>query len=191
MTLTIGGDGSGLPVDSYVTLDEANILLTNNYSSTSEILLKWNTLQAADQEVMLRTSRRDIDNLKFDGRRAVIGQRVEFPRVLDYTAGIVSRIFISPFIDNGLIDGDYSNDGGLSMAKEAQVENAIWHCFLDDAVNKQVGVNIKGLTSKKAGPIGETYSQNNKYNRDALRGIYTDKVYSILTPWLDEARGSI
>lgn len=178
-------------VDSYVTLEEAEVIIANNYLSTSEILAKWNSLSNSDKEVMLRTSCRDINNLKFEGRRQRVGQLLEFPRVLTYPVGYSYRLFIGQFTDNGLVDGDYSDDGGLSKAKEAQVENAIYHSYLDDTVNKQAGVNIKGLTSKKAGPIAESYDINNRYNKNALRGIYTDKVYSLLTPWLSDSRASV
>lgn len=184
MSLTVG-------VDSYVTLDEANLIINNNYLSSSDILIKWGGLSDSDKEVMLRTSCRDINNLKFDGRRAVVGQKLEFPRVLTYPVGIGYRLFIGQYVDNGLIDGDYSSDGGLTEVKQAQVENAIYHCYLDDSVINQVGVNIKGITSKKAGPISESYNTNNIYNKNALRGIYTDKVYSLLTPWLCDNRTSI
>lgn len=184
MSLNVG-------VDSYVTLEEAEKIINDNYLSSSDILIKWNTLDDSDKEVMLRTSCRDINNLKFDGRRLKTGQILEFPRIMNYPVGIGYRLFIGQFTDNGLVDGDYSSDGGLSQAKEAQVENAIYHGYLDDSVTKQVGINIKGITSKKAGPIAETYDYNNRYNRDALRGIYTDKVYSLLTPWMCEARSNI
>ena len=184
MALTVG-------VDSYVTLSEAEEYIANNHLSTSELVVKWNGLSDFDKEVMLRTSCRDINNLKFDGKRSKVGQLLEFPRVLSYPVGMSYRLFTGQLVDNGLVDGDYSNDGGISKAKEAQVENAVYHCFLDDTVNKQAGINIKGITSKNAGPISESYNQNNRYNKDALRGIYTDKVYSLLTPWLNESRANV
>ena len=184
MALTVG-------VDSYVTLEEAENIISQHHMSTSDLVVKWNTLSNSDKEVLLRTSCRDIDNLKFNGRRAKVGQKLEFPRVLSYPVGYGYRLFIGQFLDNGLVDGDYSDDGGLSLAKQAQVENALYHCYLDDTVNKQVGINIKGITSKKAGPISESYDINNRYNKNALRGIYTDKVYSLLSPWLNDSRATV
>jgi len=178
-------------VDSYVTLEEAEVFINNNHLSTSDMIAKWNNLSNSDKEVMLRTSCRDIDNLKFDGRREKVGQILEFPRILTFPTGYGYRLFTGQIVDNGLVDGDYSSDGGLSKVKEAQVENAIYHSYLDDTVNKQAGVNIKGLTSKKAGPISESYDINNRYNKNALRGIYTDKVYSLLTPWLNDSRATV
>jgi hypothetical protein len=178
-------------VDSYVTLEEANSILSKCYTSNNEVYLKWLALSPEDKEVMLRTSCRSINNLKFDGKRQVVGQKMEFPRVFVYSVGIAWTPYVSPFYDNGLVDGSYNGDGGIGLVKEAQCENAIWNCFLDDTVNKQVGINIKGLVSKKAGPIAETYNTDNKYNRDAINGIYTSKVYSLLTPWLNDARATV
>ena len=184
MALNIG-------VDSYVTLEEAENLISNNHLSTSELRLKWDELDNSDKEVLLRTSCRDINNLKFNGRRAKVGQLLEFPRVLQFPVGYGYRLFIGQFQDNGLIDGEGADDGGLQAAKEAQVENAIYHAFVDDDVNTQLGINIKGITSKKAGPIAETYNINNKYNNNALRGIYTDKVYTILNAWICDSRANM
>lgn len=184
MALTFG-------VDSYVTLEEAEKFIADTHLSTSDLVVKWNCLSDLDKEVMLRTSCRDINNLKFDGRRLRVGQKLEFPRVITYPVGYAYRLFVGQYADNGLVDGNYSDDGGLSKVKEAQVENAIYHSYLDDTVNKQVGVNIKGITSKKAGPIAESYDINNRYNKNALKGIYTDKVYSLLTPWLNDSRTTV
>lgn len=183
--------GLQIGLDSYVTLEEANRIIEENNLSTSELVVKWNSLLESDKEVMLRTSCRDINNLKFAGRRKGTGQLLEFPRVMSYPTGYGTRLFIGQFTDNGLIDGEFSEDGGLREAKAAQVENALYHAYLDTTVNTQVGINIRGLSSKKAGPISESYNTNNKYNADAQRGIYTTKVYSILTPWLNEARMSL
>ena len=179
-------------IDSYVTLEEAEEIIRGTYTSTSSLREKWDTLSDEDKEVMLRTSCRDINNLKFDGRRAKTGQVLEFPRVLSYTAGYGYRLFIGQFSDNGLVDGNISEDGGLRQAKAAQVENAIHHCYLEKDVVSQMSINIKGVTSKKAGPIAETYNTvGNKYTKDALIGIYTDRVYKLLNSWLSDARATV
>lgn len=183
MSLTVG-------IDSYVTLEEAEVIASENYTSNSDILVKWNNLSNSDKEVLLRTSCRDINNLKFDGVKAHVNQRLAFPRKISNPVGIGYALFISQMYDNSLYNaGDAS--GGLPAVREAQVENALYHCYLDEAVTKQAGINIQGLTSKKAGPIAESYDLNNRYNKNALRGIYTDKVYSILCDWLCDSRATI
>lgn len=178
-------------VDSYVTLEEADTFIKNNMLSSDETLQKWVTLEDNDKEVLLRNSCRDINALKFDGRRQVPGQLLEFPRVTATVSGIGVRLFYGQFYDNGLYSGGSSIDGGLEAVKQAQVINAAYAGLYNDIAVTQVGLNIQGLTSKKAGPIQETYSHNNSDTTDALMGIYTKKVYSILRPWLNDARISI
>lgn len=183
MSLEIG-------VDSYVSLEEANVLVSNYFVSTNSVRVKWESLSDSDKEALLRHSCRSINNLKFNGRRVKTGQRLEFPRVRESAVcGIGYRMFNSQLYDNSLEDGAGWGDG-LRQAKEAQVVNAAWHGFLDKETENRAFMNIQGLTSKKAGPIAETYgnSQHNTYNRDAAVGIYTKEVYSILTPWCSESR---
>lgn len=184
MALTVGED-------SYVTLEEADSLINKNYTSTSRLMVKWNSLSVNDKECMLRTSCRDINNLKLRGKRARTNQTLEFPRSVQTMSGYGYTLYVSQFTDNQFVSADTYSGGGLKEVKEAQVENALYHADLDDLVSEQVGVNIQGITSKKAGPIAETYNTDNRYNRNAAVGIYTDKVYSLLVCWLNDSRANI
>lgn len=175
--------------DSYVTLEEAEQIIQGSSLSTDAAYQKWQSLEDSDKEVLLRNSCRDINALKFDGRRKCFGQKLEFPRVNSVPSGIGYRLFVGQFYDNGLY-GSGSVDGGLSLVRQAQVVNALYAGLYNDEVNDLIGYNIQGLTSKKAGPIAETYNRNNQDSNDALIGIYTRKVYSLLTPWLSSARYS-
>lgn len=170
-------------VDSYVTLDEANNIAKNNFMSSDPAFSKWSELSDNDKEVLLRTSCRDIDTLKFDGRRANIGQKLEFPRVDSAYVGYGTILYIGQYFDNGLYS-PHSVDGGLSDVKLAQVINSVYGSLYSDMLTEQIGVKIQGLTSKKAGPIAESYNTNNSTNSEAMKGIYTKKVYSILNMWL-------
>ena len=174
-------------VDSYVTLDEAEIIASRTSLSSDKAYQLWLTLSDSDKEVLLRNSCRDIDSLKFDGRRKQLSQRLEFPRVDVTASGLGYRMFIGQLYDNGLYSSG-SSDGGLSVVKQAQVINAVYAGYYNDLTTEQIGVSIQGITSKKAGPIAETYNRNNVDTNDALMGIYTKKVYSILRPWLNDAR---
>lgn len=174
-------------VDSYVTLDEAEIIASRTSLSSDKAYQLWLTLSDSDKEVLLRNSCRDIDSLKFDGRRKQLSQRLEFPRVDVTASGLGYRMFIGQLYDNGLYSSG-SSDGGLSVVKQAQVINAVYAGYYNDLTTEQIGISIQGITSKKAGPISETYNRNNVDTNDALMGIYTKKVYSILRPWLNDAR---
>ena len=178
-------------IDSYVTLEEAGVLAAKTCLSSDPAYKKWLGLTDSDKEVLLRNSCRSINNLKFNGRRKKVSQVLEFPRVNTMPCGIGYRLFIGQFYDNGLYDGG-SGDDGLDLVKEAQVCNAVYSALYNDLATNQIGVNIQGLTSKKAGPIAETYDKSKigkgLSSEDAMAGIFTTKVYSLLTPWLAEAR---
>ena len=173
--------------NSYVTLEEAEQIMGSSFISTDTAYQKWQTLPDSDKEVILMNSCRDINNLKFEGRRRNVGQKLEFPRTSDVVAGIGYRLFISQFVDNGLY-GNGVGDGGLSLVKTAQVINAVYASVFNEQVYSVIGAGIQGLSSKKAGPIAETYNRNTQEMKDAQNGIYTTKVYSILTPWLSSVR---
>lgn len=177
-------------VDSYVTLEEAEEIISGSLLSTDEANKSWQGLSDSDKEVLLRTSCRDIDNLKFSGRRKNLGQRLEFPRTTSTVAGIGYRLFIGQFQDNGLYSGGTA-DGGIHLVKQAQVINAAYAGLFNKEATDLVKSSIQGLTSKKAGPIAETYNRNGQDTKDALIGIYTQKVYSLLTPWLGGSRYTI
>lgn len=173
-------------VDSYVTLEEAENIIDFSSVSSDEAYIKWSELSDRDKEVLLRNSCRDLNNLKYSGRKARASQNLAFPRVDSYTCGIGYRLFIGQLYDNGLVSGN-STDGGLSLAKQAQVVNALYGCIYSDLATNQIAVSIQGLTSKKAGPIAETYKRD-RTSEDALMGIYTKKVYSLLRPWINDSR---
>ena len=185
MTLEVG-------VNSYVTLEEANQIVADTFISTNELAIAWGNLSDNDKSAVLNKSRQSIDNLKLDGRRATTSQRLEFPRVRNSIVGVGYRLFVSQFYDNSL-EGSPAKDGGLEQAKRAQVVNAVYAAYLDKESVAQLKRNVAGLTSKKAGPIAESYGsgQYNSYNKDMMVGIFTKEVYAILTPWVCTSRGGI
>lgn len=180
-------------IDSYVTLEEAQAIAASTSLSTDKAYQKWLELSDGDREVLLRNSCRDINSLLFAGKRKNVSQMLEFPRVDTAVSGIGYRLYIGQLYDNGLYSSG-SHDGGLSSAKQAQVINAVYAGYYNDLTTEQIGINIQGIASKKAGPISETYNRasNGRHSlastEDALMGIYTNKVYSILRPWLSDSR---
>lgn len=177
-------------IDSYVSAEEAETIVSEYFTSSSDMRQRWNAISSADKEVLLRHSCRSINNLKFSGRRSKASQVLEFPRTQECgVCGVGYRPFVSQYYDNSIANEGLYGDG-IKQAKQAQVVNAVYHGFLEKVSIETTAMNIRGLTSKKAGPIAESYSanQNNTYNRDAQIGIYTKEVYSILQPWLCESR---
>lgn len=182
-------------VDSYVSLDDGNKIAAAVSLSSDPAYKAWLELSDSDKEVLLRNSCRAIDNLKFTGRRRNVSQTLEFPRVDSSVCGIGYRLYTGQLYDNGLYGAYGSSDGGLALVKQAQVVNAIYAGYYNNLSVEQIGVNIQGLTSKKAGPIAESYDKSSRNktsgsisDSDTLRGIFTPQVYSLLTPWLDDTR---
>lgn len=176
-------------LDSYVTLQEAENILESVCTSNDSAYIKWNELSDSDKEVLLRNSCRDINSLKFTGKRQNLGQKLEFPRVNQLPCGIGYSLYISQFTDN-VLAGAGSSNNGLAEVRQAQCINAVYAAMYSDLTDQTIGMNIQGLTSKKAGPIAETYNRNNRSSEDALMGIYTKKVYSILRCWINDSRVS-
>lgn len=177
--------------DSYVTLEEAEKLISENFISTDDVYVFWRELSDQDKEALLRQSTRNIDRLKFTGRRRTPGQILEFPRVNMMPSGYGYRLFIGQLWDNGLYSPYGTVDGGLIAVSIAEVLNAAYAGYYNKAMNTSTEQGILGLTSKKAGPIAETYGKNTTSGldtADAQMGIYTKQVYSLLNSWLSSAR---
>lgn len=185
MSLNVG-------VNSYITVAEADELIADNFISTNEALVMWNSLQQSDKEALLIKSCRSIDQLRLNGKKLRTNQYLQFPRSKTSIVGVGYVLFTSQFYDSRLVDG-CDADGGLMKAKIAQAINAAYGALLDKESVSQIRRNVSGLTSKKAGPIAESYGNNNTntYNRDMMAGIYTKEVYAILLPWVSASRGGI
>ena len=184
MSLSVG-------TDSYVTLSEAEELVSSYFMSSDNTRIAWSLASEADKEVALRRSCNSINNLKFVGRRKNTSQKLEFPRVKTVVAGVAYIPFVPQTFDNW-IDQDAYNDDGIDKAKLAQVVNAVYCLSLTDTKNEALDINVRGLTSRRVGPTAETYNtKGNNYNSDFMIGIYTKEVYSILTEWVAGTRYSI
>ena len=179
MSLSVG-------TDSYVTLNEANDLVTSYFLSSDTARIAWNNASDSDREVALRKSCKAIDKIRdFVGRRKYTRQTLEFPRVKTVVAGVGYLPFVMQNTDNW-IDSSVNGNDGLADAKLAQAINAAYCISMNGLRNSQMERNITGLTSKKAGPIAESYSgsDNNSYSKDIMIGIYSKDIYHILSYWL-------
>lgn len=176
-------------VDTYVSVEEADKLIENYFISTNEVRTGWEELSASDKESLLRHSCRAIDSLRLDGKKKYPGQKLQFPRIKGTLVGVAWRPYVCQYSDNSLISGG-SADGGLEEAKLAQALNSAYMAYFDGASLENMSNNIRGLTSEKTDVIQKSYGnpQNNTYNRDAQKGIYTKEVYSILIDWCSESR---
>ena len=183
-------------VNSYVSLEEANAYIEQNYRSQDAVRVKWSSFTNADKEVLLRKSTTAIDGLEKSmlsgGRQQTIAhQPLAFPRY--QIGGFVTNarfrgqpeqfVFTYPWpIEQG---GEY---GGLLQAKAACIENALYMGYFEDTVVTQLSVGIRGIKSVSTPDIKEEYSTHDELSNWARKGIYTEKVFTLLQHWISSAR---
>ena len=181
-------------VDSYISLEDAEAHVTSMYTKGNKLYDSWMALSDEDKEAWLRRSTRALDRLKYQGEKKNYSQRLQFPRThRNYTGGFGWAWAVSPYYDNQhiAVSDQGFDDGGMGAIAEATIENAIYGVVLDKSMSAINVANISGLTSRKAGPITETYNRGSATSSNALKDIYTDKVYSILVQWVIGSHYSI
>lgn len=176
-------------INTYATVEEADGYITSHYLSTNAARQAWEALSTEDKTSALLRSCVALNSLKYNGRRAVAGQKLEFPRTSSQgITGVFYQQVFNPAYDQGLAGYSATSSDGLDKAIMAQIENALWYVALDPQVTDGAKIAIRGLTSKKAGPISESYGQTSV---QAQEGIYTKQVYSILSEWLSTSRYTV
>ena len=176
-------------VDSYVSLEDANAYIESHYTSSNKFRTAWSNMSDSDKEALLRSSTQAIDTLKFNGRKRLYNQVLQFPRVLasNIYYGMAINGEVNQYADLSCSPVNDSYEGGLKLVKQAVIENSLAASTLEKNVNNQMESAILGITSKRIGPIAETYNRQTTEARGARRGIYSDKVYSLLAPWLSDS----
>ena len=90
-------------INSYVTVSEADDYVTSHYLSTNTARQLWEALSTEDKSSALLRSCMALNNLKYTGRRAVAGQKLEFPRTSTAgVAGVFYQQVFNPAYDKGL-----------------------------------------------------------------------------------------
>lgn len=71
--------------DSYVSIEEANTIVSETYLSDEVERTTWESLSDTDKEILLKRATRDIDTLMFRGTQVQLKsvQLLKFPRVID------------------------------------------------------------------------------------------------------------
>lgn len=176
-------------INSYTNIEDANDYVSSHYLSTNDARKAWEALSDGDKSSALLRSCVGINALKYSGKRAIAGQKLEFPRTnSNGVAGVYYVPVFNPAFDQGLGGYSATSSDGLEKAIMAQIENALWYVALDPQVTDGAKIVVRGLTSKSAGPISESYGQTSV---QAQEGIYTKQVYSILSEWLSNSRYTV
>lgn len=174
-------------VDTFISLADADNYTKSMYTEGNELYDTWFGLTDEAKEAWLRRSTKALDRLKYQGEKLRYSQTLQFPRkIKNYNGGFGWAWDVSFYYDNQhiAVDDLGLEDGGMSAIAEATIENALYGSVLDKSMISVSVASIAGLTSKKAGSVSETYNRSSHGNRNAMRDIFTDKVYSILVQWV-------
>lgn len=159
--LTIG-------VDTYVSVEEADLYVTRNYLSTEAFFKTWNGLEDIQKEIFLRRSAREMNSLAYAGRKCIPEQALAFPRFLQTSRPMRQVVEVPEDI------------------KIAQIENAL--SIADPSVAEDAAFYQKmrtfGVASYSVGHMSETLVQWNGGGNSSLdkarTGSLTSTVASLL-----------
>jgi len=141
--------------DTYMTLQEANELISKMYISTSKERVFWESLSDADKETLISSFTLSIDNesMLYRGRKAEPSQDMQFPRIIDghYTdvPYSIKQGILSQMLRNNLLkNSDFSElrengvksfaDGGGGKIEFADISNVN-----KNNLDNSIGINNK------------------------------------------------
>lgn len=178
-------------INSYVTLDEADTYVRENYLSSSPEYVNWlgDNVKNTDKMAALISSAKVLNRYKYKGAKVIYGQPLAFPRRDIAYPGLVPLLFRSQTYDNTLIDSTYGSDG-LELAKEAQIVNAVAMLSVNQSLVTEVRERrFSGIVSEKVGSVSRAYDSDNDSSSKLISGVYAkERIEDILMPWL---RGSV
>ena len=148
-------------INSYVTLEEANALVSAFYGGT-DIETAWDEKTDAVKEVFLISACADIDALPYPGRPRAIRQNLAFPR--------------------------WPHDEVPQQIKRAQVEVALLPLNPDvtkvtTAATKRLTLQKQGVTSFSIGDLSESYGRADALLTD-FPFMASNTVAQLLRPFL-------
>lgn len=162
MSLTIG-------TDTYISLDDAQEYLSENYISTDEKLIAWNALSDTDKEILLRKALKIVDSQPYTGFKVQTTQTLEFPRAI-YTM-IPSDVYEPSGIwpENWYVQSEVPD-----AVKYAQCEIALETA---SGTSNRVKLQRQGVKSFSLGNLSETYS-------GASNSIVSHEAKELLKPYI-------
>ncbi|MTI95390.1 MAG: hypothetical protein FH749_07860 [Firmicutes bacterium] len=124
--------------NSYVTVAQADEYVTGHYRSNSKDRQRWVALDEADKEVLLLNACAEMEQLPFQGRKAIRDQELAFPRL--------------PFQYGQLLEPP-------KKVLAAQIELALWMSDDDTQAetSKRQELQDQGVTGFSLGDLSESY----------------------------------
>lgn len=145
----------------YVTLDEANQYIAENYMSTETLRISWEALDPADRATLLRRSFQVIELLPLTGHKTSPSQLTAFPRCPD--AEVPDNVKFAQ-IEQALIGAD------TDSAEEARQYERMWQW---------------GVSHYRIGNLTESISTG-AYGTGVLRaaGVTSPAASRLLAPYI-------
>ena len=142
--------------NSYLTLVDANLYMTENYVSTSTELVTWNALTDGDKEIHLKNSTKRIDRQIIRGIKAVDSQTLEFPRALKSNCNYYYDTNVTGVNVNRYY-GYVVEEEVSQLVLDAQVEEAMTLSVEGTSVSSRSAMQQQGVKSFTLGDLSETY----------------------------------
>lgn len=135
MTISVITTPGGITSNSFVSLEEADTYLEAHLQAT-----EWAVFNEEQKKAALISSTREINQLRFSGRKATTSQALSWPRT-------------------GIIDYDGFSVTGIPQAlKDAVCELSIYRLTEDDRIAGDF--ELENLKSVEIGPIKYTVNAN-------------------------------
>jgi hypothetical protein len=140
--------------DTYISVANASVYVTNNYISTDSKRVAWFTLTDADKEIFLKKATKKIDRQRLRGIKAIFTQTLAFPRAIEtehYNAEYYKNISIINY-SGYVVEPEVSQ-----IVKDAEVEEALSIMQDNNMSNKRAELQAQGVKSFSLGSLSETY----------------------------------
>jgi len=155
--------------DTYITLTDAQVYLSENYISTDEKLVAWNELSDTDKEILLRKALKIVDSQPYTGFKVQTTQTLEFPRA------IYTMIPYDVYEPSGIWPENWYVQSEVPDAvKYAQCEIAF---EMASGTSNRVKLQRQGVKSFSLGNLSETYS-------GASNSIVSHEAKELLKPYI-------
>lgn len=105
--------------NTYATVDFADRYVSEHYTPHNPLAVHFSVLTDEEKETYLRKSLQEIERLHFTGRKYLVSQPLQFPRIRQGTFYGMSPTYASMFI------GAVGENQTPECVKQAQVENAL------------------------------------------------------------------
>lgn len=145
-------------VNSYITIEEADKIINDNYLDTDDEFITWNNLSENNKAVLILRATKliDIESLKYRGKKVDIAQPMEFPRDVS---------------NDDTLSGIYTNDilNCPDEIKTAIVESAINNYMKNKT--EEASLIKKGIQSYKIKDASVSFFNNANSENVTVAGM--------------------